>query len=70
MLDKGFQQHRRGPPDGVSQLLLALPMCVLYELGLFAARYFKKPVEETGTYLAPTDAQMDGDLDRVDVERK
>jgi sec-independent protein translocase protein TatC len=58
------------PPDVVSQLLLALPMCVLYELGLFAARYFKKPVEETGTYLAPTDARMDGDLDRVDIERK
>src|SRR3954462_3048747 len=31
------------PPDVVSQLLLAIPMCLLYELGLFAARFFVKP---------------------------
>ena len=58
------------PPDVVSQLLLAMPMCCFTSSGLFAARYFGKPVEETGKYLSPTDAQMDGDLDRVDVERK
>jgi len=28
------------PPDVVSQLALAIPMCILYELGLFAAGYF------------------------------
>jgi sec-independent protein translocase protein TatC len=28
------------PPDVVSQLSLALPMCVLYELGIWAARIF------------------------------
>lgn len=28
------------PPDVVSQLALAIPMCILYELGLFAASYF------------------------------
>ncbi|WP_305806656.1 twin-arginine translocase subunit TatC [Stenotrophomonas sp. YIM B06876] len=27
------------PPDVVSQLMLALPMCVLYELGIHAARW-------------------------------
>lgn len=27
------------PPDVVSQLLLAIPMCLLYELGMFAARW-------------------------------
>ena len=27
------------PPDIVSQLALAIPMCLLYELGLFAASY-------------------------------
>jgi len=27
------------PPDVVSQLLLAIPMCVLYELGIHAARW-------------------------------
>ena len=28
------------PPDVLSQLLLALPMCLLYEVGIFAARLF------------------------------
>ncbi len=38
------------PPDVVSQLALAIPMCLLYELGIWAARIFIKhtqpPVEE------------------------
>lgn len=28
------------PPDVVSQLALAIPMCILYELGIVAARFF------------------------------
>ena len=27
------------PPDVVSQLLLAIPMCILYEVGILAARW-------------------------------
>lgn len=30
------------PPDVVSQLLLAIPMCLLYEVGIFAARLLAK----------------------------
>jgi sec-independent protein translocase protein TatC len=30
------------PPDVVSQLALAIPMCLLYELGIWAARIFIK----------------------------
>jgi sec-independent protein translocase protein TatC len=30
------------PPDVVSQLALAIPMCILYELGIIAARVFIK----------------------------
>jgi len=30
------------PPDIVSQLALAIPMCLLYEVGLFAATHFVK----------------------------
>ena len=41
------------PPDVVSQLALAIPMCILYELGLFAASYFirysKAPDSPEGT---------------------
>ncbi|MBV4398148.1 twin-arginine translocase subunit TatC [Advenella alkanexedens] len=29
------------PPDVLSQLLLAIPLCLLYELGLLAARFIK-----------------------------
>jgi sec-independent protein translocase protein TatC len=31
------------PPDVLSQLLLAVPMCVLYEVGIVAARVFGRP---------------------------
>jgi len=38
------------PPDVVSQLALAVPMCLLYEVGIVGAKYFanstKKPEEE------------------------
>ncbi len=30
------------PPDVVSQLALAIPMCILYEVGVFAAGYFNR----------------------------
>jgi sec-independent protein translocase protein TatC len=39
------------PPDIVSQLALAIPMCLLYEVGIWAAQIFIKhtqaPAEET-----------------------
>ena len=39
------------PPDIVSQLSLAIPMCLLYEVGLFAARLTvkSKPAEDAAT---------------------
>jgi sec-independent protein translocase protein TatC len=30
------------PPDVVSQLALAIPMCLLYEMGIWAAKLFIK----------------------------
>lgn len=38
------------PPDVISQLALAIPMCLLYEAGIFVARVFerKKPAEDEG----------------------
>jgi sec-independent protein translocase protein TatC len=30
------------PPDVISQLALAIPMCILYEIGIVAARLFIK----------------------------
>ncbi|HYC44744.1 MAG TPA: twin-arginine translocase subunit TatC [Burkholderiales bacterium] len=58
------------PPDVISQLLLAIPMCILYEVGLFLARFMAKPKEEDDDYRSPSDADMDRELDRVDAERK
>ena len=57
------------PPDVISQLLLAIPMCLLFELGLFLARFVARPHDGEG-YLAPSDAEMDSELDRIDAERK
>lgn len=39
------------PPDVVSQLLLAIPLCLLYEVGIFVARFVEKPrpAGEAGT---------------------
>ena len=34
------------PPDVLSQLLLAIPLCILYELGLFIARFVGGPKAE------------------------
>ncbi len=31
------------PPDVISQLALAVPMCLLYELGIWASRWFANP---------------------------
>jgi sec-independent protein translocase protein TatC len=58
------------PPDVVSQLLLAIPMCLLYELGLLMARFLAKAKTEDEEYRSPTDIEMDRELDRIDAERK
>lgn len=36
------------PPDVVSQLMLAVPLCLLYEVGIFFARFVAKPREAAG----------------------
>jgi sec-independent protein translocase protein TatC len=36
------------PPDVLSQLLLAIPMCVLYEVGILAAMLLGKPAAPAG----------------------
>lgn len=37
------------PPDVISQLALAVPMCLLYELGIWGARWFSPATEEAET---------------------
>jgi sec-independent protein translocase protein TatC len=35
------------PPDVLSQLLLAIPMCLLYEVGIIVARFVPKKADDT-----------------------
>jgi sec-independent protein translocase protein TatC len=44
------------PPDVVSQLALAVPMCVLYEVGIWAAQIFIKATQPPGESAA-TDSE-------------
>jgi len=37
------------PPDLTSMLMLGIPMCLLYELGIIATRWLVKPPENTDT---------------------
>ncbi len=50
------------PPDVTSQILLAVPMCLLFELGLILARFVAKPAGASD-YRPPTDAEMERSLD-------
>jgi sec-independent protein translocase protein TatC len=38
------------PPDVVSQLMLAIPLCILYEVGIFVSQFIgkRKPVVDAG----------------------
>ncbi len=60
------------PPDVTSQILLAVPMCLLFELGLLLARFVGKvpaPMPGETDYHPPTAADMDRELDKFDAER-
>jgi len=55
------------PPDVISQIMLALPMCLLYEAGLFFARFVAARAKDAPEADAPmTDEQMESELDRAD----
>ena len=43
------------PPDVVSQLALAIPMCLLYEVGIWAARIFIKTTQPPAEAASPAD---------------
>jgi sec-independent protein translocase protein TatC len=57
------------PPDVVSQLALAIPMCLLYELGIFLSRFFRPPAGQSD-WRAPSEAEMNRELDRAIEDSK
>jgi len=60
------------PPDVISQLMLAIPMCLLYELGILLAAWLTKPKPATvdPAYAAPSIEDMDRELDRIETSDK
>jgi sec-independent protein translocase protein TatC len=54
------------PPDVVSQLALAVPMCLLYEIGILAAGLVSRPPPEVATDSGP--GVTDEDLRRAEEE--
>lgn len=67
------------PPDIISQTLLAVPVWLLFELGVYFSGWFIREKEsmsgdESGTavdhYRPLSDAEMEAELDRMDEEEK
>lgn len=61
------------PPDVVSQLALAIPMCLLYEVGILAARLVSKPVPKENAAVNPeksakTDTKMGAQMDAAEAD--
>lgn len=58
------------PPDVISQLMLAIPMWLMFEIGLLLARLAvrKKPVADE--YKPLTQEEMDHELDRIEQDEK
>ena len=58
------------PPDIISQSLLAIPMWLLFELGLIAARMVQKdkPEDDEESYQPLSDEEMEAELDKTDKE--
>jgi sec-independent protein translocase protein TatC len=58
------------PPDVISQLLLATPLCVLYEVGLLAARFVAKRRPPGDEYRPLTDTEAERELDAIEAQEK
>ncbi|MBI3938585.1 MAG: twin-arginine translocase subunit TatC [Betaproteobacteria bacterium] len=58
------------PPDVLSQIMLAVPLCLLYEVGLIAARFVGRRAQEAGDYRPLTEGEMEADLDNIEAEEK
>lgn len=64
------------PPDVISQTLLAVPVWLLFELGLYFSGWFVRTRENAQSeavspdYMPMSDAEMEAELDRVEEEDK
>ena len=63
------------PPDIISQSLLAVPMWLLFEIGLIASKVVQKrkdenEVDDDEDYQPMSEDEMDAELDRMEAEEK
>lgn len=63
------------PPDVISQIMLAIPLWLLYELGIILAGFLRKAKsaeaqQASADYQPMTDAEMDAELDAIESENK
>ncbi|MCX8145922.1 MAG: twin-arginine translocase subunit TatC [Azovibrio sp.] len=56
------------PPDVISQFMLAVPMCLLYELGIFMAAWFARPRSTEAA--AMSDAELEAALDEAEAQHR
>ena len=58
------------PPDVISQFMLAMPLWVLYELGIIVAALVTKPRPEAESdYVPMSESDLDAELDRIESEQ-
>ncbi len=56
------------PPDVISQFMLAVPMWILYEVGIVVASMITKPRPEAEVEYAPlSETDMDAEFDRIEA---
>ena len=55
------------PPDVISQTLLAIPMLLLFEIGLFVSRRIA-PTPDEDEYREMTEAEMEAEFEKVDTD--
>lgn len=59
------------PPDVISQFMLAMPLWLLYELGIILVVWMVKPkVEGESDYSPPSEAEMERVLDQAEAESR
>ncbi|MCU0810356.1 MAG: twin-arginine translocase subunit TatC [Thiobacillaceae bacterium] len=59
------------PPDVISQIMLAVPMWLLYELGILIAAMITKPQAAASADFQPLSGdEMDAELDRIEREER
>ncbi len=56
------------PPDPASQVMLAVPMWILFEIGLLLSRMIKKKESADDEYEDLSEEDMDAELDRIEAE--